>query len=89
MLATSALSPGEKIWFKNRTLLDYLPLAIFPRYSAKTNEFQLAKVLLESTHSGYNLDGDSVSCLHHRESPVDTGLLLNLISWEEVVSRVS
>lgn len=60
MLATSALSPGEKIWFKNRTLLDYLPLAIFPRYSAKTNEFQLAKVLLESTHSGYNLDGDCV-----------------------------
>lgn len=49
MLATSALSPGEKIWFKNRTLLDYLPLAIFPRYSATINGFQLAKGSLQCT----------------------------------------
>lgn len=47
MLATSALSPGEKIWFKNRTLLACLPLATFPRYAAKTNGFQLAKALLK------------------------------------------
>lgn len=48
MLATSALSPGEKIRFKNRTLLDYLPLAIFPRYSAQTTGFQWAKALAEN-----------------------------------------
>lgn len=55
MLATSALSPGEKIWFKNRTLLDYLPLAIFPCYAAKTKAFQLAKALLKGAHSDYHL----------------------------------
>ena len=30
MLATSALSPGEKIWFKNRTLLYYFTTCHFP-----------------------------------------------------------
>ena len=51
MLATSALSPGEKIWFKNRTLLACLPLATFPRYAAKTNGFQLAKALLKGSQT--------------------------------------
>lgn len=51
MLATSALSPGEKIWFKNRTLLACLPLATFPRYAAKTNGFQLAKALLKGAQT--------------------------------------
>ena len=40
-----------KMWFENRTLLEDLPLVIFPRYSAKTNDFRSAKALLESVHS--------------------------------------
>lgn len=43
MLATSALFPGEKIRFKNRTLLDCLPLAIFPRYAAKNQGIPVGK----------------------------------------------
>ena len=55
MLATSALSPGEKIWFKNRTLLYYFTTSFSHVIQQKTKEFQLAKVFLVSAHSGYSL----------------------------------
>lgn len=84
-----------KMWFENRTLLEDLPLVIFPRYSAKTNDFRSAKALLESVHSDtVSLSAVETLCvcvcrLHGSGSPAEPGLLLNLMSWGEKVSRGS
>lgn len=43
MLATSVLSPGEKTWFKNRTLLNYLPLAIFSHVTQQNQHIPVGK----------------------------------------------
>lgn len=86
MLATSVLSPGEKTWFKNRTLLNYLPLAIFSHVTQQNQHIPVGKDLLKSAHStttALSVEqgdvGPLTSCGHL--------FTAHLVSWEEMVSR--
>lgn len=79
MLATSALSPGEKTWFKNGTLLNYLPCRFFPTLLSKTNEFQLAKMSLKKRGLGHPHVGrraTDVCPIFAASGPVETCLPL-------------
>lgn len=62
MLATSALSPGEKTWFKNRTLLNYLPLAVFSHVTRQNQRIPVGKDVTKKHGRGHPYVGKRAIC---------------------------
>lgn len=93
MLATSALSPGEKIRFKNRTLLAYFTTCHFPTLCSKNQWIPVGRGVTkrrtlrlprpvpggEGAHRGPASAARPISC-----GDASTSYPL---SWEETVSK--